>query len=227
MRKFIIAGMAVAMLAIIPAAASADVQRCEAPITSTTMATFTALQPKDTEHQFVNVWKHDYTVKVASDGSFTGTGIVTDNGGAVAWNETITGSSDSDSISFKTVPTGAATGGATFRVTNAAFNTEVDVDDENTWQFNDIQMKISPLVFSSTTTDGLNHGQYVKAEGGGSVAAKSRRNAEELHAGRPVVSRAQRRSSGRPRPGSRRALAHARRAAFESHARTDPEQGRL
>ena len=35
MRKVIIAGMAVAMLAIIPAAASADVQRCEAPITST------------------------------------------------------------------------------------------------------------------------------------------------------------------------------------------------
>ena len=60
------------------------------------MATFTALQPKDTEHQFVNVWKHDYTVEVASDGLFTGTGIVTDNGGAVAWNETITGSSDSD-----------------------------------------------------------------------------------------------------------------------------------
>ena len=68
------------------------------------MATFTALQPKDTEHQFVNVWKHDYTVKVASDGSFTGTGIVTDNGGAVAWNETITGSSDSDWISFKFLP---------------------------------------------------------------------------------------------------------------------------
>ena len=57
-------------------------------------------------------------------------------------------------------------------MTNAAFNTEVDVDDENTWQFNEIQMKISPLVFSSTTTDALNHGQYVKAEGGGSIAAK-------------------------------------------------------
>ena len=57
-------------------------------------------------------------------------------------------------------------------MTDAAFNTEVDVDDENTWQANDIQMMISPLVFSSTTTDGLNHGQYVKAEGGGSVAAK-------------------------------------------------------
>jgi hypothetical protein len=172
MRKFIIGTMALAMLAILPSAASADVARCEAPVTSTTEATFTALQPKDTEHQFDNVWKHDYTVTVAPNGSFTGVGIVTNNGGASAWTETITGTSDSDSISFKTVPTGAATGGATFKVTDAAFNMEVDVDDENTWQFNDIQMKISPLVFSSTTTDGLNHGQYVKAEGGGSVAAK-------------------------------------------------------
>jgi hypothetical protein len=172
MRKLIIAGMAVAMLAVIPSAASADVQRCEAQITSTTTATFTALQPKDTEHQFLNVWKHDFTVTVKPDGSFSGTGNVTNNGGAFAWSETITGSSDSDSISFKTIPTGAATGGATFRVTDAPFDLEVAVDDENTWQANDIQMVISPLVFSSTTTDGLNHGQYVSAAGGGKIAAQ-------------------------------------------------------
>ena len=48
MRKLIIAGMAVAMLAIIPAAASADVQRCEAAVTSTTTATFTAVDQPTT-----------------------------------------------------------------------------------------------------------------------------------------------------------------------------------
>ena len=80
-------------------------QRCEAPVTSTTTATFTALQPKDTEHQFVNVWRHEFTVTVAPDGSFSGTGNTYDNGGTtVIWAETITGSSDSDSISFKTIP---------------------------------------------------------------------------------------------------------------------------
>jgi hypothetical protein len=168
MRKFVIVGATLAALVATPSIASADVQRCEATVTSTTTATFTALQPKDTEHQFGNVWKHDYTVTVKPDGTFTGTGTVTDNGGAVAWHETISGSSDSDSISFDTVP---VEGGATFRVVNAAYNVEVDVDDQNTWQANDIQMMISPLTFSSSTTDGLNHGQYVSAAGGGKVAA--------------------------------------------------------
>ena len=50
MRKLLIAGMAVAMLAI-PAAASADVPRCEASVpvsTTVTTATFTMNQPRDT-----------------------------------------------------------------------------------------------------------------------------------------------------------------------------------
>ncbi|MGA8485617.1 MAG: hypothetical protein WB684_00965, partial [Gaiella sp.] len=73
------------MLAI-PSVASADVPRCEASVpvnTTVTTAKFTALQPKDTVGQFGNVWKHDYTVIVNSDGSFSGTGAVSDNGGSV------------------------------------------------------------------------------------------------------------------------------------------------
>ena len=110
--------MAVAMLAIIPAAASADVPRCEASVptsTTVTTATFTALQPKDTENQFVNVWKHDFTVIVNADGTFSGTGNTTDNGGStVVWAETVTGSFNADKtrVSFKTLPVG---GGATFK----------------------------------------------------------------------------------------------------------------
>ena len=48
MKKFLIAGMALAMLAI-PAAASADVQRCEASVPPSTViktATFTVIQPR-------------------------------------------------------------------------------------------------------------------------------------------------------------------------------------
>ncbi|HKG63191.1 MAG TPA: hypothetical protein VKB28_03910 [Solirubrobacteraceae bacterium] len=181
MRKLLIAGMAVAMLAIIPSAASADVPRCEASVpvsTTVTTATFTALQPKDTENQFNNVWKHDFTVIVNADGSFSGTSNTTDNGGAFAWAETVTGSFNADKtrVSFKTLPVG---GGATFKVTDAAYNVSVDVDTEGTWPANDIQMMISTpdITSATTTTPGTesvkNHGQYVKALGGGKVAAQA------------------------------------------------------
>ncbi len=36
----------------------------------------------------------------------------------------------------------------------------------------DVEARITAPVFSSATIDGLNHGQYVSAAGGGSVAAK-------------------------------------------------------
>jgi hypothetical protein len=189
MRKFIIAGMAVAMVAIIPSVASADVPRCEASVptsTTVTTATFTALQPKDTENQFNNVWKHDFTVIVNADGSFSGTSNTTDNGGAFAWAETVTGSFNADKsrVSFKTLPVG---GGATFKVTDAAYNVSVDVDTEGTWPANDIQMMISTpdITSATTTTPGTesvkNHGQYVKALGGGKVPAQA-------CAGMPTVS---------------------------------------
>ena len=118
MRKFILIGMAVAMLAV-PAVASADVQRYQSQD-----ATFTVTQPKDTTHQFDNVWKHDFTVIVKCDGTFSGTGTTTDNGGsrppgprASPARSTLT-----RRVSFKTLPVG---GGATFKVTDAAYNVSV------------------------------------------------------------------------------------------------------
>jgi hypothetical protein len=180
MRKLITAGMAVAMLAIIPAAASADVPRCEASVpvsTTVTTATFTALQPKDTTGQFTNVWKHDYTVIVNADGSFSGTGTVSDNGGSFAWAEGITGSFNADKsvVSFDTVPVG---GGATFKVTNAQTN-NTTVPVESTWTANEIEFQISKSVVTTATTTSpgtesvKNHGQYVKAQGGGKVPAQA------------------------------------------------------
>ena len=181
MKKIILGVMAVAMLAI-PSIASANVVRCEASVpvnTTVTTATFTALQPKDTENQFTNVWKHDFTVIVNADGTFSGTGATTDNGGStIIWAESITGSFNADKtrVSFKTLPVG---GGATFKVTDAAYNVSVDVDTEGTWPANDIQMMISTPVFTTatTTTPGTesvkNHGQFVKAQGGGKSAAQA------------------------------------------------------
>ena len=178
MRKFFIVAGAIAALAV-PSAAMADVPRCEASVTTDTTITtakFTALQPKDTITQFGNVWKHDYTVIVNSDGSFSGTGKVTDNGGSFAWGESITGSfnADKSAVSFATVPVG---GGATFKVTSAPYNTSVPV--ESTWTANIIEFMIStPVITTETTsTPGTesvkNHGQFVKAQGGGKIAAQA------------------------------------------------------
>ena len=179
MRKLILGILAIAMLAI-PSVASADVPRCEASVpvnTTITTATFTAFQPKDTVGQFGNVWKHDYTVIVNSDGSFSGTGAVSDNGGSVAWTEQITGTFNADKtvVSFDTLPDG---GGATFKVTNAPMNNST-VPVESTWTANEIEFQISPAVVTTatTTTPGTesvkNHGQYVKAQGGGKIAAQA------------------------------------------------------
>ena len=179
MRKLIIGIVGIAMLAI-PSIASADVQRCEASVpvkTTVTTATFTALQPKDTTGQFTNVWKHDYTVIVNADGSFSGTGTVSDNGGSFAWAEGITGSFNADKsiVSFDTVPVG---GGATFKVTMAPTN-DTTVPVESTWTANKIEFQISkPVVTTATTTTPgtesvKNHGQYVKAQGGGKLPAQA------------------------------------------------------
>ena len=72
MKKYIIAAALVATL-VVPAAASADVQRNQEQT-----ATFTVTQPAGAEGQWDNVWTHDYKVTVnPCDDTFTGTGSVT------------------------------------------------------------------------------------------------------------------------------------------------------
>ncbi len=144
--------------------------RCEAVIASNTV-TFTVLQPKDATGQFTNVWKHVYTVTVAPNGSsFTGTGTITDNDGPVAWTENITGSfsANKTAVSFDTDPIG---GGATFQVTNAPMN-KTTVTVATTWTANAVEFQISPATVITTAESVKNHGQYVKAQGGGKEAAQ-------------------------------------------------------
>jgi hypothetical protein len=179
MRKLIMTGMALAMLAI-PAVASADVPRCEASITTNTTITtakFTVLQPRDQVGQFDKVWKHDFTVIVNPDGSFSGTGDVTNGeNDSIVWTESITGTFNADKtvVSFDTIPNA----GATFHVVNAPTN-NTTVIAESTWAQNIIEMRVSaPVVTTDTTTTPgtesvKNHGQFVKAQGGGKVAAQA------------------------------------------------------
>ena len=79
MKKFLITGMALAMLAI-PSVASADVQRCEASVpvkTKIVTATFTAIQPSNESNQWNRLWTHDFTVTInPEDNSFAGVGQV-------------------------------------------------------------------------------------------------------------------------------------------------------
>src|SRR3954447_15458448 len=150
MRKLIIAGMAVAMLAIIPAAASADVARRDATVaahTTVTTATLTVNQSKDTVDQFTNVWRHEFSVVVLPDGSFSGTAQAYDNAATTpTWTETVTGkfNTDKTAVSFDTIPVDGngvrIVGGATFQVTNAPMNnTTVPVDTNGTWTANKVE----------------------------------------------------------------------------------------
>lgn len=166
MRKLILAATTIAALAvptIAPALASASVARYQEQT-----ATFTVLQPKDTVGQFTDVWTHKYDVTInPCDGTFTGTGNVTaNNDSSIAWTEKITGSFGDGTVSFATVPNA----GATFKVTNAPYDTSVIA--ESTWTQNIVEMKASAPVNTGSSSF-KNHGEYVSSVGGGSDAAHS------------------------------------------------------
>jgi hypothetical protein len=187
MKKFILGGLGaaavIAPIAMTAGSANAAVERqCETAVTSTvttTTATFTVNQPKDTVGQFANVWKHVYTITVEPSGAFSGTGSVTANGaGEVVWTETITGQfmdSDSDKVSdhvtFNTTPNK----GVTFSVTDAPMDSTT-VPVASPWEPNAIEFRIAQPEFETVTvngeTDYANHGEYVAAMGGGKAAAQ-------------------------------------------------------
>ena len=177
--KLILVAGALAALAV-PSVASADVPRSEAIVPTGTMITtvkFTALQPKDTVGQFTNAWKHDFTVIVNADNTFSGRSDVFAPDGSNAWTESVTGSFDAAKtvVSFDTIPN---EGGATFKVVNAPMDGITPVIAESTWTQNIVEFIVSkPVVTTDTTTtpgtESLkNHGQYVKAMGGGKTAAQ-------------------------------------------------------
>ena len=188
LRKIILGLVATAAIAtplVGATAASADVQRCQETVpvstTSTSKATFTVNQPKDTVGQFDNVWKHVYAITVEpTTGTFSGDGQVTANGvGAVVWTEAITGrfldndgDGTSDHVTFNTTPNA----GVTFSVANAPMDgTTVPV--ASPWEPNAIEFQIAQPVFETVAVNGLtdsaNHGAYVAAMGGGKAAAQS------------------------------------------------------
>jgi hypothetical protein len=192
MRKLIIAGMAVAMLAAIPSAASADVQRCEASVPVNTViktATFTMIQPANEYRQWSNVWTHDFTVTVnPEDNTFAGIGHQSgsDSNGPYEADWTVTGKFTDNNTKVNLV----ATRGDGLVIT---LNNETMGDDFATTAM-PVTFGGNPLILpdgevieekvlnldiktSTTTTPGTesvkNHGQFVKAQGGGKTAAQA------------------------------------------------------
>ena len=181
MRKFIIGILAIAMLAI-PSVASADVPRCEASVpVNTTSRPRRSRSPAEGHDQPVQQRVEARLTPSPSnaDNTFTGTSTVTDNGGSVAWTESVTGTFNADKtlISFRHHSLVGwrrdVQGDATRRWTTSRWTVE------STWTANEIEMKISAAGVHRRSDDDPrhrvreNHGQYVKAQGGGKDAAQA------------------------------------------------------
>jgi hypothetical protein len=153
MKKFILAGMAVAMLAI-PAVASADVPRHQMQTGSITVT----LPEYNLVHTFTGV-----TVNPCEDGKFTGISGTRNVGGVV---EEVSGSIKNGVVEFNAI------------YTDSNYPSEIGYNWHTTGP--DRAIDSNGLAFDVVTdTSGLkdtqyrNHGQYVKAMGGGDDAAHS------------------------------------------------------
>jgi hypothetical protein len=196
MKKFIIAGMAVAMLAI-PSAASADVPRCQetVPAATTTTATFHATQPSGGGGN----WDHAYTVNIDGTGHFTGNNVITglDAENMVTVNETVSGQitdKNRDGINEITMSAVRDSGFYTFKwtVTDAPMDGAINSMDVGTvsyvtaenWNGGTLPITFTApnLPVATTDTTYANHGEYVSSVGGGKVAAQK-------CAGMPLVSK--------------------------------------
>jgi hypothetical protein len=186
MRKFILGVAAVAALAL-PSVASADVPRCEASVpvnTTVRTATFTWTEPANVEHQFENVWTHSYTVIVNPDNTFDGTGVQdgTDGNGTQHYTELVSGSFSGSPLGSTVSFVTQRNDGVSHSVVNAPANGSLVIGSatgpNNSFQVS-IDMRIAMPVITTTVTTTVgtesvkNHGQYVKALGGGKVPAQA------------------------------------------------------
>jgi hypothetical protein len=196
-----IAAMAVAAL---PGATFAAAPRqCDTmvpvPVEKTT-ATFTATQPAGAYDQWGNLWTHNYTVTVKTDGSFAGTGTQSGNDGQVTMNnvpETITGKFldiDNNGTSDQVTYAVTRNDGATWTLTNAPTDgttiTDAVILDSNNQPVatpDAVEFKVTQpallVVIENGVADFANHGEYVSAMGGGATAAQK-------CVGMPIVSKA-------------------------------------
>ena len=184
MKKFLLIGVALVAMLAIPSAASADVARCEASVPASTKivtATFTATQPYGMIDQWDNLWTHNYTVTINPEtGTFAGVGEVSGPGGVDAFPEEVTGTINTDgTVSYtatRTVNLDVTSYTMTNGVTDGITENHPTTNPTVSWE---IDMKLSTPVITETITPTpgtesvKNHGQFVKAQGGGKTAAQA------------------------------------------------------
>ncbi|HEY6887308.1 MAG TPA: hypothetical protein VI300_05995 [Solirubrobacter sp.] len=167
MKKLIISGMAIAMLAL-PAVSSANVERYQSQT-----ATFTTTQPAGQFGQFDNVWTHNYTVTInPCDNTFSGTGVESgqDQNGAATWTEKVTGTFNAD--------------GTTSLVNTRDDGVVWSLDNAKTGGSITLAKLIAPAIPSNlqfkvtakkntSTTDYKNHGEFVSQSADKNDAAHS------------------------------------------------------
>ncbi len=145
--------------------ASADVARYQLET-----ATFTATQPAGQVGQWASIWTHDFDVAInPCDGTFSGTAKQYYPGGAFYADETVTGTLGTNSISLTVV---RATDPVTWSLTNALYTPFVNLATTVPAVDFPVEFKVTRPVIP-LTSDYKNHGQYVKAMGGGDDAAHS------------------------------------------------------
>ena len=184
--KLILVGGVLAALAV-PSVASAAVERCQVTTTvtapSVTKATFTVQEPRGTKDNFESLWLSKYEVTVKENGTFEGTGKLTDDGGlGTDVPLTITGSFSADrtSISYEAKPVDdpddvawVLKNGTTDGRTNAAETQNVEGPSVATnVRVTGLTFVTKPAETTTTTTEYKNHGEYVSSLGGGKVAAQ-------------------------------------------------------
>jgi len=185
----------VAPIAMATSADAAGTPRCQTDYvtSSTTTATFNAIEPAGAYDQWDNVWTHDYTVTVNTDGTFTGTGVVNGDDGTnklVNEPETVFGQftdseDDADDVSDHVTFTGTRNS-VSYTLTNSLGTGQIETAKMSIETPEPIKFKVSMPEFTAVTTDGVtdfaNHGEYVAAQGGGKIAAQQ-------CAGMPLVSK--------------------------------------
>ena len=171
MKKIILA-VAVAALALMAVAAPAfaGVERYQMQ-----SMTITAQQPENEYKQWGTVWTHTYNVTLnPCDRSFSGTGSqVGTLGGLQTTTQSVTGQLDGNNVSLSAKRSDGISWTMSGLVTETLNATVSDADG------NVIDTTANPIEFRLTkstpiaTTNYKNHGEYVKAMGGGADAAHS------------------------------------------------------
>jgi hypothetical protein len=151
-----VAATALAVPAIVPALASADVQRYQMET-----AKFTVTQPQGEIGQWANVWKHDYSVTLnPCTNTFEGTGTQYSTTDPFTGTETVSGTYANGKLTY----TSLRNDGVSWMLANAPTDgTSVKLGAAIPAVSWPLEFKVSPFVITNATNY-KNHGAFVSSQ---------------------------------------------------------------